>query len=33
MSTLYPIRMRYLKLQGLSKKELINICFEYNYNI
>ena len=32
MSTLYPIRMRYLKLQGLSKKELINICDENNYN-
>ena len=27
----YPIRIRYFTLQGLSKKEMINICNEHNY--
>ena len=27
----YPIRMRYFSLQGLSKKEMVNICIENNY--
>jgi len=27
----YPIRTRYFTLQGLSKKEMINICNERNY--